>query len=118
MAFRCNKVDLFKTTLLVLKREFCIQTLSMSTIINRIRVGIIGVDPGRGWASVAHMPAIKALPQYELIAISNRNPDKLVEASKSFQVARAFTDAYELINSPEVDLVVVTVKVPYHKELV
>ena len=90
----------------------------MSTISKKIRVGIIGVDPARGWASIAHIPAIKALPQYEIVAISNRNNDKLIEAGKTFQIPQTFTDSYELINSPEVDLVVVTVKVPYHKELV
>jgi predicted dehydrogenase len=90
----------------------------MNSLHNKIRVGIIGVDPNRGWASMAHIPAIKALSQYELVAISNRNYDKLFEASESLGVSQAFTNSYELINSPEVDLVVVTVKVPYHKELV
>lgn len=90
----------------------------MNTIINKIRVGIIGVDPDRGWASIAHIPAIKALPQYELVAISNRNNDKLIEAGKQLQVPQTFTDSFDLINSHEVDLVVVTVKVPYHKKLV
>ncbi|MET0637300.1 MAG: Gfo/Idh/MocA family oxidoreductase [Chitinophagaceae bacterium] len=90
----------------------------MGNFNNRIRVGIIGVDPVRGWASIAHIPAIKALPQYDLVAISNRNADKLLEAGKSFQVDQLFTDSSELITSADIDLVVVTVKVQYHKELV
>ena len=31
-----------------------------------IRVGIIGAAPDRGWSAAAHIPALKALPQYAL----------------------------------------------------
>ena len=30
-----------------------------------IRVGIIGVHPDRGWASTAHVPALRDLPQFQ-----------------------------------------------------
>ena len=85
---------------------------------NKIRVGIIGAHPERGWAAIAHIPALKALPDYELKAISNRNPGKAAEAAKAAGIPLIFEDNLALINSPEIDLVVVSVKVPEHRALV
>ncbi|MEA2544806.1 MAG: hypothetical protein QOI09_79, partial [Chloroflexota bacterium] len=31
-------------------------------------VGIIGVNPAWGWAATAHIPALRALPNYEIRA--------------------------------------------------
>ena len=33
-------------------------------------VGIIGVSPLRGWAATAHIPALRALPDYQIRALS------------------------------------------------
>jgi predicted dehydrogenase len=85
---------------------------------NKIRVGIIGVSPERGWASIAHIPALKALPEYEVNCISNRNKDLANAAGIAYNVPFVFTDNMELINSPEIDMVVITVKVPEHRKLV
>ena len=30
----------------------------------KIRVGIVGVSPNRGFASIAHIPALQALPEF------------------------------------------------------
>lgn len=85
---------------------------------DRIRVGIIGVNPDRGWASTAHIPALRALPDYELVALSTSNPDSAKRASQALDVALTFWDHRELIAHPDVDLVVVTVKAPQHRQLV
>jgi len=37
---------------------------------SRLGVGIIGVSPVRGWAATAHIPALRALPNYEIRALS------------------------------------------------
>ena len=37
---------------------------------SRLGVGIIGVSPARGWAAEAHIPALRALPNYEIHALS------------------------------------------------
>ena len=34
-----------------------------------IRVGLIGAAPDRGWAASAHIPALRALPDYALAAV-------------------------------------------------
>ena len=38
-------------------------------------VGIVGVSPVRGWAATAHIPALRALPSYEIRALSAHNAD-------------------------------------------
>jgi len=84
----------------------------------RIGVGIIGASPDRGWAASAHIPALRALPTYELRALSTSRRESAEAASRQFGVPLAFDNAAELAARPEVDLVVVSVKVPTHRELV
>jgi hypothetical protein len=36
---------------------------------NKIRVGIVGANPSRGFASIAHIPALQALPDFEISAV-------------------------------------------------
>ena len=39
--------------------------------MKRIRVGIIGANPDRGWAAQAHIPALKSLSDdFEITALS------------------------------------------------
>ena len=85
---------------------------------NKIRIGIIGVDQTRGWASYAHIPAIKQFPEFEITALTNPSMEKAMAASKLFGIPNAFDNVDDLLASSEVDLVVITIKVPYHKELV
>src|SRR5438128_8269886 len=85
---------------------------------NRIRVGIIGANPDRGWAAQAHIPALRSLAdQFEITALSTTRRESANAASKLFGVPAAFDNHQELVNSPAVDVVAVTVKVPYHLEL-
>ena len=83
-----------------------------------IGVGIIGVSPDRGWAATAHIPALRALPNYEIRALSTSNRESADAVGKAFDVRLTFSDHRDLVNRPEVDLVVVTVKAPHHYELV
>lgn len=84
-----------------------------------IRVGFIGLNPGIHWAATAHIPALKALPdQYEVVGVANTSLASAERAAEAFSLQHAFENAQALVSSPEVDLVVVTVKVPHHRELV
>src|SRR5438034_2370356 len=84
----------------------------------RIRVGIIGANPDRGWAAQAHIPALTSLADdFEITALSTSRRESADAASKLFGVPTAFDNHQELVNSPSVDVVAVTVKVPYHLEL-
>jgi predicted dehydrogenase len=81
-------------------------------------VGIIGVSPVRGWAATAHIPALHALPNYEIRALSARSAESARVAGQAFGVAAVFSDYEELVTRGDVDVVAVTVKVPHHRELV
>src|SRR5215211_2271195 len=84
----------------------------------RIRVGIIGANPDRGWAAQAHIPALTSLSEdFEITALSTSRPESADAASKLFGVPVAFDHHQDLVNSPAVDVVAVTVKVLYHLEL-
>jgi predicted dehydrogenase len=84
----------------------------------RIRVGIIGANPDRGWAEQAHIPALKSLSDdFEITALSTRRRESAEAARKLFGVPLAFDNHQDLVNSGAVDVVAVTVKVPYHLEL-
>src|SRR5437870_490839 len=81
-------------------------------------VGIIGVSPVRGWAATAHIPALRALPSYEIRALSAHNEESARAAGDVFGVSAVFSDHEQLVTQPDIDVVAVTVKVPHHRELV
>src|SRR5256714_11622009 len=84
----------------------------------KIRVGIIGANPDRGWAAQAHIPALRSLPDdFEIMALSTSRRESAEAASKQFGVPLAFDNHEDLVNSAEVDVVAITVKVPHHFEL-
>ncbi len=80
----------------------------------KIRVGIVGASPKRGFASIAHFPALKGLPQFEVVAVCSSSKESAAAAAKHYGVGLAFADAQEMARHPEVDLVTVSVKAPDH----
>ncbi len=85
---------------------------------SKLGVGIIGVNPAWGWAATAHIPALRALPNYEIRALSATSPEAARAAGEAFGVAAVFSHHDELVAQPDIDVVAVTVKVPHHRELV
>jgi predicted dehydrogenase len=81
-------------------------------------VGIIGVSPVWGWAGTAHIPALRALPNYEIRALSARSAESVRAVGQAFGVSAVFSDHQQLVIQPDIDVVAVTVKVPHHRELV
>ena len=81
---------------------------------SKIRVGIVGANPSRGFASIAHIPALKALPEFEVAAVCTTRQDSAEAAARHYGVPLAFCDAEKLIRHSDVDLVTVSVKVPDH----
>ena len=85
---------------------------------SKLGVGIIGVNPAWGWAATAHIPALRALPNYEVRALSATSEEAARAAGEAFGVAAVFSHHDELVLQSDIDLVAVTVKVPHHRELV
>jgi len=81
-------------------------------------VGIIGVSPVRGWAATAHIPALRALPNYEIRALSAHSTESARAAGEVFGVDAVFADHEQMVTQPDIDVVAVTVKVPRHRQLV
>ncbi|MGE3974924.1 MAG: Gfo/Idh/MocA family protein [Bdellovibrionales bacterium] len=69
-----------------------------------IRIGVIGLGFGRH----VHIPALKLIPQAQLVAVSARTAQS-AEAVAASEKVQAFTDPLELIASPDVDAVILAV---------
>jgi predicted dehydrogenase len=85
---------------------------------SKLGVGIIGVSPVWGWAATAHIPALRALPNYEIRALSASSPEAARLVAETFGVSAVFSNHEQLVTRPDIDVVAVTVKVPHHRELV
>ncbi|HLF75929.1 MAG TPA: Gfo/Idh/MocA family oxidoreductase [Dehalococcoidia bacterium] len=88
---------------------------------DKIRIGIVGatVTPGGSqWGARAHVPALKALPEYELKAVCTAHEDTARASAAQFGAELAFHNIDDMVAHPEIDLVVVSVKVPVHYPLV
>src|SRR5438046_10264178 len=63
----------------------------------------------------AHIPALKSpSDDFEITALSTSRRESADAAGKLFGVPLAFDNHHDLVNSDAVDVVAVTVKVPYH----
>jgi predicted dehydrogenase len=83
-----------------------------------LRVGIVGASAQGGWAAVSHVPALQALQGLELHAVGARSQAAADAAAKAFGVPHAFGDVNAMIRDPQIDLVVIAVRVPSHHALV
>ena len=85
----------------------------------RFRVGIIGLQPGRSWGAVAHLPALHALPNdFVLSGIANTNMCSSEAAAREYGIEHAYRSPSELIAAADIDIVAVTVKVQHHLKIV
>src|SRR5262245_51524783 len=86
-----------------------------------IRTGIVGAtvtQGGSGWGANAHVPALHLLPDYTLQAVCTAHEDTAQASKAKFDAVYAFHDIDAMAQHPEIDLVVVCVRVPGHKDLV
>jgi len=83
-----------------------------------VGVGIVGLSASGQWAANAHVPALRAVEGYELRALSASSAESAAAAGRVHGVPLTFGSAAELAAHDDVDLVVITVRVPFHRELV
>jgi predicted dehydrogenase len=85
---------------------------------DKIRIGIIGANANYGWSMRAHLPALLALPEYELTAVCTSSAATAAESAKAYGARLPFHDYREMVAHPDIDLVSVSVRVPLHHDMV
>jgi predicted dehydrogenase len=85
--------------------------------VTTIGVGIIGASTS-GWAAASHVPALARSQAFDLRAVSTTRRESAEAAAAEFGATAAYDTHAGLINDPRVDLVVVAVKVPHHRDLI
>src|SRR4051794_1199293 len=93
-------------------------TRSEGGMTRPLRVGVIGANPDRGWAKDSHIPALRSLENVQLAAVATTNRASADAAAAVFGVRAAYDDPRALITAPDIDIVSVCVRVPYHRDLV
>ena len=83
-----------------------------------LRVGVIGANPNRSWAKDSHIPALRSLENVQLAAVATTSRASADAAAAAFGVRAAYDDPRALITAPDIDIVSVCVRVPYHRDLV
>jgi predicted dehydrogenase len=87
-------------------------------VIMTLGVGIIGVNPDRGWARESHAPAVAYLDGLSLVAVASRRAGQAQRAADELGATTGYGDARELIVDSGVDIVGVAASVPAHRELI
>ena len=80
-----------------------------------IRVGLVGVG---NWATYGHIPALRLLPEYEIVAVCSRSIEKATALAKQFDIERAFSRLEDMVKLADLDLVAVLSPAPEHSRIV
>jgi len=80
---------------------------------NKIRCGVIGAG---WWATFAHIPALLAHPNAELVAIQNNNPQEAKQIAHDFGIPIACTTSSELLAIEDISAIVVSSSPNLHYE--
>jgi predicted dehydrogenase len=80
-----------------------------------IGVGLVGVG---SWARYGHIPALRLLPEYEVVAVSSRSAERAAQIAAEYAIPHHFGDTLDLVTHREVDLVVVLPPPPEHAAVV
>ncbi|SDP79373.1 Predicted dehydrogenase [Actinopolyspora xinjiangensis] len=81
-------------------------------------VGLVGLSAEGGWGVRGHLPALKAVDGFELRALAGSDLRAAEKAGDKYGVPHVFDDVGRMAAHDEVDVVVVAVRVPRHRELI
>lgn len=84
----------------------------------KIGVGVFGLSATGRWAATAHVPALRAIPDFEIRALTASSMATAEAAARKFEVPFFSDQPQAMAERADVDLVIVTVKLPAHRELV
>lgn len=78
-----------------------------------IRVGIVGV----GWGALVHVPAFRAVPDFEVRALCSRRPERVAEAAARLAIEDTSTDWASFVTRDDLDLISVSPPVTLHRDI-
>jgi predicted dehydrogenase len=73
-------------------------------LVEKARIGVIGAG---WWAAHNHMPALKANPDCEIVAVNRLGAEELQALQSKFEVPQAFEDYREMLDRVPMDGVVI-----------
>ena len=85
--------------------------------MDKLRVGLIGANLNYGWSPQTHLPALLALPGFELAAVCTAHEETARESAAKFGAPMAFHDHEDMLRQADVDVVGVSVRAPLHHRL-
>ena len=80
----------------------------------RLRVAVIGC----GFFAQNHLNAWVEIPEVELVAVCDRDPDRAEAARERFQATRAYTDPEVMLSTEQLDFVDIVTTMETHRTLV
>ena len=75
----------------------------------KIRIALAGLGFGAEF-----IPIYQAHPNAEIVAICQRNPEKLKAIGDRYKIAKRYTDFDALLKDPEVDAIHINTPIPDH----
>ncbi|MDE2465896.1 MAG: Gfo/Idh/MocA family oxidoreductase [Alphaproteobacteria bacterium] len=87
-------------------------------IVKPLGVGVVGANLQGSWGVRAHLPALCRLEDVAAVAVTTSHREAAEATASQFRIPHVFDDARALAEHPEVDVVAICVRVPYHFELV
>jgi predicted dehydrogenase len=98
-------------TALIIKKEWFLMD-------KKVRAGIIGGSINNGWARGTHIPAMEHLNELELTAVGTSNMESAKKSADAFKATHAFDKVEDLAQHSDVDMVVVSINVKEHYDVV
>lgn len=83
-----------------------------------IGIGFVGLGATRGWARQAHLPALGLLRDFEVRGLVGSNLASAQAAAQAYNVPFASERLEAMLERDDIELVVVTVQVPAHRQAV
>jgi predicted dehydrogenase len=80
----------------------------------RIRVGVIGAGAN---TRAKHLPLLRAIPGVEIVAVANRSRESSERVAREFSIPRVAADAREILETRDIDAVVIGTWPYLHAEL-
>ena len=82
--------------------------------MRKARIAIIGTG---WWATTAHLPALRARPDAEIVAICDQRNDVLDKAASKYGIAKTYSDYRQLLENETLDGAIVSVWNAAHYEV-